>query len=174
MIKPARDHGGDIALLVDAKSPSLSDPMPFGEAGAAACRGRMLRYEDRMAAHRGLFAIVRRLGRRQPSGYEITCMDKDGFAAARCQIVALFWTQPETGPEGGSCEAREQAVEVGHGKSLKQEDLSRVGVAPTWVVPATTERRWLNVSLSRTGNGTVEEHGLRRGGPALLSFPVFG
>lgn len=67
----------------------------------------MLRDKDRMAAHRRLAPVIRRVGRGETGGDEITRMREDLRAALAIGMVPFPRAETEPPPERGGREARE-------------------------------------------------------------------
>src|SRR5690349_14933530 len=88
--------------------------VPFGEAGSAAGRCRMLRDEHRMPTPRGLAAIVRRLRRCKALADEIAGMLPHNVDAAVFEIGAVLRAEAELGPERRLGQLGEYGVEIAH------------------------------------------------------------
>jgi hypothetical protein len=55
-----------MVLLVACHLHTRRNTVPLGQTATATCGGGVLSNENRMTAHRGLLAIILRIGRRQP------------------------------------------------------------------------------------------------------------
>src|SRR5947209_16588269 len=64
-VDPATDHIDDVPLLLAGELDAGSDVVPLGQAGAATCRGGMLRDENRVPAVGRLLPVFDRMGRRE-------------------------------------------------------------------------------------------------------------
>lgn len=74
----------------------------------------MLRYENRMAAERGLLAIVGDHRRRQALGDEILGVGEHCLQAFAAQVIKVFALQMKTAAKGRLCERGKKIVEVSH------------------------------------------------------------
>src|SRR5208337_783349 len=60
--KPATEDREDVRLLFGCQGMPFGDRVPFLQAATAAGSGPVLSDEDRVVAHRGLFAVIRWIG----------------------------------------------------------------------------------------------------------------
>ena len=74
--------------------------MPFGQATAATCRRRVLRYEGRMAPHWCLLAVISWDCWSKPLGYEFGGVNQDRVYPALCQIGFILGIETEARAEG--------------------------------------------------------------------------
>ena len=78
----------------------------------------MLGDEDRMAAERGLLAVVARVRRREPLVDERARVVEHGRETLRRQVVALLWPQAEAFAKRRLRQSREDLVKVAHAVTL--------------------------------------------------------
>ncbi len=90
------------------------DAIPFGETAATAGRGGVLGDKDRVAAHRGLLAIIFRYGGGQTFDDKITGVIQHRVEPTLFQILPLLASQLEPTPKPRLCEARKDKIEVTH------------------------------------------------------------
>lgn len=89
--------------------------MPFFQAPPATTGRGVLGDKNRMAAIRGLLAVVDRLGWGQAFGYEVVSMAQDGFDALGLQILKILGVQSKLAAKSGFGQAGEQFVQIPHG-----------------------------------------------------------
>lgn len=71
---PDHDDGDYVMLFFSSKGMTGRYVVPFCKTAPAAAACGMLRYEDRMPAHRGLPSVILRLGGCQSACHEVTGM----------------------------------------------------------------------------------------------------
>jgi hypothetical protein len=86
-------------LLRNRERSMCGNSMPFREARAATGGGRMLRDENRVAAHRSLPAVIRRLRRRETLPDEVVCMVEHRRKSALNEVRALLVAETEPASE---------------------------------------------------------------------------
>jgi hypothetical protein len=72
----------------------------------------MLCDENRMVPHRGLLAVVRRVGGGESLLDEPLAMLEDGFEPFLLQIAPLGGTEPETATKSGTSQPVEEFIQV--------------------------------------------------------------
>src|SRR5690348_3399293 len=95
--QPPHDCVYDVLLLAPGEWPAGLDPVPLGEARAAAGPGCMLGNKDRMAAPGRLLPVIVRRGGREALRDEVLRMPANERGPAPFKIGAILFPQPEAG-----------------------------------------------------------------------------
>src|SRR4051794_24747931 len=115
--QPAPEDREDIRLLLGSEFAPPGDRVPFLQAAPAARRGRVLRHEDGVVAHRRLLAVVRRVRRGKPLLDEDSAMLQDDLKPFLPKVFSFGVPEAEPAPQVGSLQPLEDLIQVAHGPS---------------------------------------------------------
>ena len=98
-LDPAHDDGDDVGLMLVCQRVVLDDAVVLREASAATGRRRVLSQEDRMAAHRGLPAVVVGIGSGEALADEARGMGFDLATPPIARVPRIGRAEMELRPE---------------------------------------------------------------------------
>src|SRR4051812_35701610 len=111
-LEPAFDDPHDVPLFIDRKRPAPLQPVPFGQAAAAAGAGSVLREEDWMAAHRCLLAVLVGNRRSEPRLDQLGRVAEYGVHPPAAQVGELIARKAEAAAKTRPREPREDLLDL--------------------------------------------------------------
>ena len=113
LLEPSGNQLNDSFLVLRINRDPHGDLVPLMQAGPATGCRRVLGDKNRMSPHRGLLAVVFRLGAGQAGPDEITGVTFDGFESLLGKIPFGVWAKAETTAEPAGLESFQGFLEWG-------------------------------------------------------------
>lgn len=116
ILQPAFKHVQDIVDLFRIQLSSAGDTVPFLQTMPAAASRCMLGHKHRVAAERGLLAVIRDNGGLQAARQKVLCMREYDRQAFLLQICQFFAPQTKSTAKGRVLQRGEYLIQRSHAK----------------------------------------------------------